>query len=233
MHRVTRSPSRPAPALRYIREELTTEEIAAEEALLGPLAGATRELVEAVVRTEVDDEEIRAVTAEVQALVARLRARQTDGPFGVRFTAEGKVRGYGNAVVGLRNAVAPPLEVRRDTEQQRAWAEVVLGAQYEGPPGLVHGGVSALLLDQVAGEAASAGGRPGMTGTLTLTYRRGTPLGPVRLECWIDHVEGVKTFVKGHVSDAEGPTVHCEGVFILPRWARDARAGEPLGDVLG
>lgn len=224
---------RPTDTMRYTREELTAEEIAAEQALFGPLAGATRELVEAVVRTEVDAEEVRAVTAQVESLVARLRARQMPGPFGVRFTAEGTVRGHGNAVVGLRNAVAPPLEVQRDTEQRRAWAEVVLGAQYEGPPGLVHGGVSALLLDQMAGEAASAGGRPGMTGTLTLTYRRGTPLGPVRIECWIDRVEGVKTFVTGHISDDEGPTVHCEGIFILPRWAREARAGEPLGDVLG
>ena len=57
------------------------------------------------------------------------------------------------------------------------WSDFHLGAAYEGPPGLVHGGVSAMILDQILGEAAGAGGKPGMTGTLTLTYRQGTPLG--------------------------------------------------------
>jgi hypothetical protein len=41
----------------------------------------------------------------------------------------------------------------------------------------VHGGVSAMILDQMLGEAAGAGGKPGMTGTLTLRYRQATPLG--------------------------------------------------------
>ena len=61
-----------------------------------------------------------------------------------------------------------------------------------------------------------------MTGTLTLRYRRGTPLGDLRAEAWIDRSEGIKTWAKGHVMDAEGVTVEAEGVFILPRWARPA-----------
>ena len=43
------------------------------------------------------------------------------------------------------------------------------------------------------------------------------------MEAWIDHVDGHKTTVKGHIQDAEGtPTVEAEGLFILPRWAREA-----------
>ena len=79
------------------------------------------------------------------------------------------------------------------------WADFHLGAAYEGPPGLVHGGVSALVLDQVLGEAAGAGGKPGMTGTLTLRYRQGTPLGDLRAEGWIDRVDGIKTYAKAHI----------------------------------
>ena len=57
-------------------------------------------------------------------------------------------------------------------------ADVVLGAAYEGPPGLVHGGVAAMLLDHLMGETASAGhSRVTLTGTLTMRYRRGTPSG--------------------------------------------------------
>ena len=130
-------------------------------------------------------------------------------------------RAWGNTVVGLRNPVAPPLQVHHSSEG-RAWADFTLGAAYEGPPGLVHGGVSALILDQLLGEAAGAGGKPGMTGTLTLRYRRGTPLGDLHAEAAIDRVEGIKTLAIGSISDTDGTTVEAEGVFILPRWAREA-----------
>ena len=103
------------------------------------------------------------------------------------------------------------------------WAEFELGPQYEGPPTLVHGGVSALILDQILGEAAAAAGKPGMTGTLTIRYRRATPLGALRGEAKVDRVEGIKTYAVGQISDAEGVTVEAEGVFILPKWAREAR----------
>ena len=205
----------------YVRDDVPDDEIARQEKLYGPLAQAVRELADASIRTEVDDADVEAATAEVEAITARLRARQADGPYGVRFNASGHGRAWGNAVVGLRNPVAPPVEVERDPAG-RAWADFHLGAAYEGPPGLVHGGVSALILDQLLGEAAGAGGKPGMTGTLTLRYRRGTPLGRLRAEAHIDRVEGVKTFAVGTISDADGVTVEAEGVFILPKWAREA-----------
>jgi acyl-coenzyme A thioesterase PaaI-like protein len=208
----------------YVHEDITPDELERQQALYGPLTQAVRELVDATIRTEVDDEEIRAVQADVEALTARLRDRQLDGPYGARFDATGRGRPWGNSVVGLRNPIAPPLVVDHD-DTGRAWSDFHLGAAYEGPPGLVHGGVSALVLDQMLGEAAGAGGRPGMTGTLTLRYRRGTPLGGLRAEAWIDRGEGIKTWAKGHLMDAEGVTVEAEGVFILPRWAREALAG--------
>ncbi len=207
----------------YVQDDITAEELERQKALYGPLTQAVRELVDATIRTEVDDEEVRAVRAEVEALTARLRARQLDGPYGVRFGPTGRGRPWGNSVVGLRNAIAPPLVIDHD-DTGRAWSDFHLGAAYEGPPGLVHGGVSALILDQMLGEAAGAGGKPGMTGTLTLRYRRGTPLGDLRAEAWIERSEGIKTWARGHVMDAEGVTVEAEGLFILPRWAREAIA---------
>lgn len=212
----------------YQRDDASSEEIDRQAALYRPLAQSVRELVDAVIRTEVDDDEILAARKEVEAITERLRTRQADGPYGVRFNGEGRGRAWGNTVVGLRNAVAPPLKIEHD-ETGRAWSDFHLGAAYEGPPGLVHGGVSALLLDQMLGEAAGAGGKPGMTGTLTLRYRRGTPLGDLRAEAHIDRVEGIKTYAVGHIADAEGITVEAEGVFILPKWAREQHA-EPRPD---
>lgn len=203
----------------FVHDETPSSEIDRLEALYRPLADAVRDLVDATIRTTVDDATIRRTQADVEALVARLRARQLDGPAGVRFNSEARAWNWGNAVVGQRNALAPPLQLVRDPDGL-LHADVVLGAAYEGPPGLVHGGVAALLLDHLMGETASAGhSRVTLTGTLTMRYRRGTPLGPLRLEGRIDREDGRKVYVVATLADAEGVTVEADGVFIAPRWA--------------
>jgi len=214
----------------YQQDDISADELARQRALYGPFTDALRALVDAGIRTEVDDDEVRAVQAEVEALTERLRRRQLEGAFGVRFGEDGQGRAWGNAVVGLRNAVAPPLVVEQQDDSGRVWADFHLGAAYEGPPTLVHGGVSALVLDQMLGQAAGAGKRPGMTGTLTLVYRQGTPLGPLRAEAWIERTEGIKTWARGHILGPDGVTVEAEGVFILPRWARKAIAERESAD---
>ena len=203
----------------FVHEEIPSTELDRLEATYGPLADTVRDLLDATIRTTVPADEVRAAQAEVEALVARLRADQLPGPAGVRFNSEARAWNWGNAVVGLRNAVAPPLRIVHESAGH-AWAEVELGAPYEGPPGLVHGGVSAMLLDHLMGETASAAfTRVTFTGTLTMTYRRGTPLGALRLEARIDREEGRKVWVVASIGDAEGPTVEAEGIFIIPKWA--------------
>ncbi len=208
----------------YRRSDLSSEEAAAHDRAFGALAQATREFMEAQLLTRVDHDEIADVQAALEALTARLRKDSQAGPHGIEVGPDDSVRAHGNAVIGLRNPVAPPLRIEHSPEG-RAWTSFHLSALYEGPPGLVHGGVSALLLDQLCGEAAAAGGAPGMTGRLTLQYRRPTPLGDLSAEAWIDGTDGVKTVVRGHIRDADGnPTVEAEGLFILPRWAREELA---------
>ena len=122
---------------------------------------------------------------------------------------------------GEADGLGVPLDARA------AALDRALGALYEGPPGCVHGGVLALLLDQVLGESAADGGSPGMTGTLTLRYVRPTPLGDCSIEAWVDRVEGIKTIVKGEFRLDDGrTTVEVEGIFILPKWAREAMSEE-------
>jgi hypothetical protein len=55
-----------------------------------------------------------------------------------------------------------------------------------------------------------------------MKYLRGTPLGPLRAEAFVERSEGVKTFARGYLSDADGITVEAEGIFVRPAWARDA-----------
>jgi acyl-coenzyme A thioesterase PaaI-like protein len=204
----------------FIADDTPTAEVLRREKVVAALTESVRGLVDATIRSTVGDEEILAVRDEVDALVERLRVAQIPGPAGVRFNTEGHSWSWGNAVVGQRNAIAPPLEIVHDVPAGRAHADVTLGAAYEGPPGLVHGGISALLLDQIMGETASGFRRVTMTGTLTLRYRRGTPLGPLRVEAWIASESERKVSVEARLLAPDGrPTVEATGLFIVPSWA--------------
>ncbi len=192
-------------------------------ALYGPLTDDVRELIELALRTDADPDSIDAARTAIRAANDVLRSRQRGESQLVRHAVGGRPVVWGNAVIGLRNAIAPPLTIHHDDDGTRCWSEFTLNSAYEGPPGLVHGGVCALVLDHVLGEAASAGlTKPLFTGTLTVRFVRGTPLGRLRADAAVERTEGVKSFVSGHLSDGEGITVEAEGIFIKPAWARDA-----------
>jgi uncharacterized protein (TIGR00369 family) len=128
-------------------------------------------------------------------------------------------------VTGEANPVAPPIKIAT-TPGGTARTEFTLGPVYQGPPGAVHGGVCAAILDSLLGSAAAAWGRPGMTARLTLSYLRPTPLGvPLVAEAWIRGVERRTTIVDGRILNQRGEvTVEATGEFSLPlRWQRQAQ----------
>jgi acyl-coenzyme A thioesterase PaaI-like protein len=186
-----------------------------------PLTQSLRRLIDAGVRTGVDDDTIREAKIAIDCVAEMLEGTQNDTASVLRHAGTGRPLAWANPAVGLRNAIAPPMEIHHEEDGLR-WAEFTLGAAYEGPPGLVHGGICALVLDQMLGEAASEGlTKPLFTGTITLRYLRGTPLGALRAEAHIERTEGIKTYARGFLGDADGPTVEADGVFIRPAWARD------------
>ena len=202
-------------------EELSTAEATRVTALYAPLAQAVRELVDAAIRTEADDDVVAAATATVAAVTESLQQRIRSAR--VSYRVGDRPLPLGNAVVGVCNPIAPPIVVHHEGGG-RCWTEFVLGCAYEGPPTLVHGGVSALVLDHMLGEAASEGlSKPRFTGTITVKYLRGTPLGALRCDAWIERREGVKVFARGTISDAAGVTVEADGVFIEPSWVRNGQ----------
>jgi acyl-coenzyme A thioesterase PaaI-like protein len=206
--------------IEFTIDDAGSEELDRRRAIYEPLTQSVRALIDATIRSEVDGKAVAAARAEIDSATARLRSKQIDGTFGVRYNTEGHRAAWGNAVVGLRNPVAPPLVIQHD-ESGKVWADFELGAAYEGPPGHVHGGVCALILDHVLGEIASGGlTKPSFTGTISCRYLRATPLGRLHAQASVDRTEGVKTYAVGHLADADGVTVEAEAVFIVPKWAR-------------
>jgi len=87
--------------------------------------------------------------------------------------------------------------------------------QYEGPPTCVHGGVLAMVFDEMLGAANIMAGSPGMTGTLTIRYRRPTPLRtPLRLEARFVERDGRKIHTWGAMYHGDVLTAEAEGIFI-------------------
>lgn len=203
-------------------EKISAREYTELNARFAPLTAAVRDLVEVSLRTGVDAGTVAEATTAIEAVTDMLRCEQADRP--VRFQRHeitGRPVVWSNPVIGLRNPLAPPLTVHHDSAG-RCWSEFTLGSVYEGPPGLVHGGISAMILDQLLGEVATNElTTPKFTGTIIVRYLRGTPLGPLRAEAVIDRNENHKTYARGFISDAQGPTVEAEGVFIMPMWARE------------
>lgn len=189
------------------------------EARFEPLAVQLRAVNDLVIRSEVDDAAAAAALAHLQAAADLLAGDAPQAPgaaAGVRFNASGRASNWGNAAVGRRNAVAPPL-VTEHGEDGVVRARLTLGAAYEGPPGHVHGGVSALLLDHLMGETASQFRRFTATGTLTLRYVGPLPLGEVELSGRIVAEEGRKIRVHATISGGRGVAVEADGLFIVPR----------------
>jgi acyl-coenzyme A thioesterase PaaI-like protein len=181
------------------------------------LTDSVRRLIDATIRTEVNAAAIAAATEKIDSATAQLSDSLLPGSFGVQTGSDGQSIAWGNVVIGIRNPVAPPLDIRHGADGT-VHTEFVLGAAYEGPPGHVHGGVCALILDHVLGATAHQPGKPAYTGTLTLRYLRGTPLWqPLHAQAHVERIDGTKTFSVGHIAGSDGVTVEAEGVFIHPK----------------
>lgn len=205
----------------YTGEVLSTAEFNRLRSIYEPLAESVRALVDATIRTNEDAETLAAVKNDIDAAVQRLRRNQIDGTFGQTLIDNGETVDWGNAVRGIRNALAPPVVSHLD-ESGRVSADFHLGAAYEGPPGHVHGGVSAMILDQMLGEAACPDRIPRFSGSITYKYVRPAALGPLHAEAFQTHTEGAKTYCSAYIADTDGAIlVEAEGVFIMPRWLRN------------
>jgi acyl-coenzyme A thioesterase PaaI-like protein len=115
--------------------------------------------------------------------------------------------------IGRANPLSPP--IRLQEIDGKVHGRVVFGSAYEGPPGCVHGGYVAGAFDEVLGATQSLSGNPGMTGTLTITYRSPTPLHTeLRFVGELLRVEGRKIFTHGALYAGDQLCAEAEGLFI-------------------
>ena len=108
-------------------------------------------------------------------------------------------RSHMSLVGGLSHPIAPELNFVAD--EHGGSGEVVVGKLFEGGPGLVHGGVVALLIDHAMGCVAARPERPAMTVQLTLRYRRPTPIEiPLTVSVRLERTEGRQRHLSAAIS---------------------------------
>lgn len=174
------------------------------------------------------------VTTQLDALHERLAPHDHPGPYsqGILDMGEGSFipgavepRNFFpySPVVGPRNAIAPPVDFVQNGNELHA--EHVFDAPYTGPPTGVHGGILALVYDELLGCVNVVNDLGGFTGTLTIRYNAISPVGkPIRMRGWIDRNEGRKTWAKGTMHHGDVLLSEAEGVFIAP-------ADQPLSEM--
>ena len=74
----------------FMMVPVATAEIERMEALWGGLTDVVRGLVDATIRSTVDEAEVERARRDIEAVVARLRSSQVDGPAGVHFNDDGR-----------------------------------------------------------------------------------------------------------------------------------------------
>ena len=189
------------------------------------LVTATRGLVTTQRTADVPADVLEQATALVREATALLAPHVVDGvpgqnalraayPDREQFATGDPARFFPySPVVGPLNALAPPVTFTFDGE--RMSGRGTLASPYSGPPGTVHGGVVAMVLDELLGAVNACLGLGAYTGTLTVRYERPTPIGEeLTFDAGVDRTEGRKVFTVGTISARGAVTARAEGVFI-------------------
>ena len=150
------------------------------------LAVATRALADAVATTAIDPAALDEVTQVLEGLTTRLHEATDDDAYsGLIVLPIDQSRP--ETVMPLNPIVGRCSPVRPDVELRCADGEVTGTASFTrrfvGPPGHAHGGISAMLADQIVTVAPMAVGVSTVTKSLTLQYLRALPLDE-ELELW-------------------------------------------------
>ncbi len=166
---------------------------------------------------------MREAQSAIEAAAEMLEREQRTATSTLRHAGTGRPLAWANPAVGLRNAIAPPMVIHHEADG-RCWSEFTLGARVRGAAGV---GARRHLRAGARPHPRRGGQRRADQAEVHRHHHAAVPAwhavwGRCAPRRSIERTEGVKTFARGYLSDAEGITVEAEGVFIRPAWARDA-----------
>ncbi len=186
------------------------------------LAGAARRLLNAARVTAVDEDAVSEATEMLEQAAKLLEADQMEGLHrqGVMGNLEAGFESRDpmqffpySPIIGRLNPASPPAEFWAEGDEVHG--SMNLSAVYAGPPGMVHGGIIAMVFDELLGVVNVVNDRGGYTGTLKVVYQRPTPLlKEITLRAWPSGSEGRKLYVSGEMVCDGTVTASAEGIFV-------------------
>jgi acyl-coenzyme A thioesterase PaaI-like protein len=182
------------------------------------LASATRALNEKLVSSDITPELAAELTEKIEDLTTEVsQAEQVDGLVdmakrGERGTID-DVMGELVSVGGRSHPCSP--ELLWQEASNRITGTVRFSQTFEGPPGHVHGGWVAGVLDHIMGMTHVRTGHPGMTGGLCVRYLKPTPLNQViDVSAEATELDDKRTEVKATMSYGDTTTATAEAIFV-------------------
>lgn len=124
-------------------------------------------------------------------------------------------------VCGRENSHGLKMVWHNNPESNQVEAVVTIPEQFNGYPGIAHGGIVAAILDETAGRAVMLDGNFDnlfITLRLNLTYRKPTPTNtPLKAIGWVEHKgnRGMKVAARLFLSDGT-VTTECKAVVVRP-----------------
>lgn len=179
------------------------------------LAADVRDLLSAVAYTDVASDDLDAARAAIAEATTRLQERQRPTPTVPSLSPDGREFLLSNPVDGPLNPMSPPLEELEQSPGHYV-GRVCFRGYHEGPPGRVHGGWTALILDHALARACLSLGCLVMTRTLEVSYRRGTPYDrDLEVTCRADELDGTTLIASGEIRAADVPTTAAVARFAV------------------
>lgn len=95
----------------------------------------------------------------------------------------------------------------------KAW----FGRETQGPPGHVHGGAMAAVLDEAMGGACWMNGHRTVAAKISVSFLQMLPLETETIvEAWIESTDGRKIYLRAKMLGASGqPIAQADGLFIV------------------
>jgi uncharacterized protein (TIGR00369 family) len=118
---------------------------------------------------------------------------------------------------GGANPSGMKLAFELDLDSGRASGRFVLGPRYGGGAGFAHGGVIAILLDEVMGKISKLLEERAVTAELNIEYRKPVPVdAEITVSGWQIEQKGRNRFRVGEIHDAQGNLlVRGRGRFVV------------------
>jgi uncharacterized protein (TIGR00369 family) len=149
--------------------------------------------------------------------IAKKKPKQKQIP-GSSHTLNGPIPGLNHCCFGCapENKTGLHLRFQENLENGSVECEFRMPRRFEGPPGHLHGGIIATILDEAMGKLNRQKGVVAVTRHIAVDYLQPVPLATrLRVVAWSVQVEGRKHFHAAEIRTPEGDVLaQAEGIFV-------------------